>query len=106
MSVQNFVCTFGGSFGFATIDWKRPLEAWKFHRISTESAPEQFGHGLGVGDVNGDGKNDILTAAVGSSSPRKHRKSGCGRFTRPNSPTPMAARRCTPTMSTATATTT
>ncbi|RIK83202.1 MAG: VCBS repeat-containing protein [Planctomycetota bacterium] len=57
------VCTFGGTFGFATIDWRRPLETWKWHRISEEKAPEQFGHGLGVGDVNGDGKLDILTAA-------------------------------------------
>jgi hypothetical protein len=56
------VCTFGESFGFASIDWERPLEPWKFHRISVESAPEQFGHGLGVGDVYGDGKNDVLTA--------------------------------------------
>lgn len=57
------VCTFGGTFGFATIDWRRPLETWKWHRISEEKAPNQFGHGLGVGDVNGDGKLDILTAA-------------------------------------------
>jgi hypothetical protein len=57
------ICTFGGSFGFATIDWKRPLETWKWHRISEEKAPNQFGHGLGVGDINGDGKLDIITAA-------------------------------------------
>jgi hypothetical protein len=57
------ICTFGGSFGFATIDWKRPLETWKWHRISEEKAPNQFGHGLGVGDINADGKLDIITAA-------------------------------------------
>lgn len=57
------VCTFDGFFGFATVDWKRPFEKWKFHAISDASAPEQFGHGLGVGDVNGDDRTDLLTAA-------------------------------------------
>jgi hypothetical protein len=57
------VCTFGGSFGFATVDWDRPFETWSFHRVSDQQAPERFGHGLGVGDVNGDGLADILTAA-------------------------------------------
>ncbi|HEV3003679.1 MAG TPA: VCBS repeat-containing protein, partial [Pirellulales bacterium] len=57
------VCTFGGAFGFATVDWDRPFEHWSFHRVSDQKAPERFGHGLGVGDVNGDGHADILTAS-------------------------------------------
>lgn len=57
------VCTFGGAYGFATVDWDRPWESWSFHRISDQSAPDRFGHGLGVGDVNSDGRNDILCAA-------------------------------------------
>lgn len=55
------VCTFNGFFGFATIDWERPFEKWEFHAISDASADERFGHGLGVGDVNGDGRMDLLT---------------------------------------------
>lgn len=54
------VCTRDGFFGYATIDWERPLEGWTFHAVSEKIAPERFGHGLGVGDVNGDGKNDII----------------------------------------------
>jgi hypothetical protein len=54
------VCTNKGHFGYAMIDPSRPFEAWKFRRISEKIAPEPFGHGLGVGDVNGDGKLDIL----------------------------------------------
>ena len=38
----------------------KPLAAWKFHPISEKIAPVPFGHGLGVGDVNGDGRHDIL----------------------------------------------
>jgi putative membrane-bound dehydrogenase-like protein len=54
------VCTFDGFFGYATIDWQKPLAPWTFHRVSEQIAPKQFGHGLGVGDVNGDGRADIL----------------------------------------------
>lgn len=56
------VCTRGGFFGFATIDWEKPLEAWKFHQISEKVTADRFGHGLGIGDVNGDGRLDIIHA--------------------------------------------
>ena len=50
------VCTRDGFFGYATFDPNRPFEAWTFHAISDKVAPIPFGHGLGVGDVNGDGR--------------------------------------------------
>ena len=46
------VCTRDGFFGFATIDWQHPFEAWEFHPISEQIASKRFGHGLGIGEVN------------------------------------------------------
>jgi hypothetical protein len=54
------VCTRDGFFGFATIDWADPLGEWEFHPVSQQTAPKKFGHGLGIGDINGDGKQDII----------------------------------------------
>lgn len=54
------VCTHEGFFGYATFDPAKPLEPWKFHEVSEKIAPVPFGHGLGVGDVNGDKRLDIL----------------------------------------------
>ncbi|MFN9346013.1 MAG: PVC-type heme-binding CxxCH protein, partial [Planctomycetota bacterium] len=36
------------------------FDAWKFTRISEVVAHERFGHALGVGDVDGDGKLDVI----------------------------------------------
>lgn len=55
------VCTNLGKFGFATIDWKDPFKKWVFHPIADVKADNPFGHGLGVGDVDGDGRLDILS---------------------------------------------
>jgi hypothetical protein len=56
------VCTNHKFYGYATVDWSKPFETWAFHRVSDDSAPERFGHGLGVGDLNGDGRADIIQA--------------------------------------------
>jgi len=57
------VCTRDGFFGYATIDWNEPFKTWTFHQVSEQIASSKFGHGLGVGDVNGDGKADMLMRA-------------------------------------------
>ncbi|MBM4001286.1 MAG: c-type cytochrome [Planctomycetes bacterium] len=59
-ATPELICTHEGFFGYATIDPARPFAAWTFHVISDRIAPHPFGHGLGVGDVNGDGRTDVL----------------------------------------------
>lgn len=54
------VCTRDGHYGFYRADPAAPLQPWTFIRVSEAVAPKPFGHGLGVGDVNGDGRPDIL----------------------------------------------
>lgn len=56
------VCTREGKFGYATIGSDEPLGTWTFHPVSEKIATERFGHGLGVGDVDGDGRRDIIFA--------------------------------------------
>ena len=70
------VCTHEGFFGYATWDPARPLEVWQFHPVSDKIAPLQFGHGLGVGDVNGDGRQDILMKDGWFEQPAELKESG------------------------------
>lgn len=56
----DLVCNSGGYFGYASPDPANPTAKWTFHRISPKGNWQRFTHGIGVGDVNGDGRNDIL----------------------------------------------
>ncbi len=54
------VCSQGGYYGFASPDWSDPTKPWRFRRISDKSAGGKFTHGMGVGDINGDGRADLI----------------------------------------------
>jgi hypothetical protein len=56
-----FVFQTDGYFGFATPDPNDPYAKWTFHKVSEQIAGGRFSHGIGVGDVDGDGRIDFLT---------------------------------------------
>lgn len=51
-----------GFVGFATVDWSAPEKPWTFHKITPPGDWQRFTHGLGVGDINGDGRADMFVA--------------------------------------------
>ena len=48
-------------YGYAKPNWSDPTKPWKVTFISDKS--DRGPHGLGVGDVNGDGRMDVLQAS-------------------------------------------
>ncbi|SDF18901.1 FG-GAP repeat domain-containing protein [Terriglobus roseus] len=58
--------------------------AWFEHRdgkwIKHVVAPQSYGHGIGVGDMNGDGRNDILTPKGWLEAPMDVRAEGFWKF--------------------------
>jgi FG-GAP-like repeat/FG-GAP repeat len=54
------VCITKGQYGYAEPDWSNPAAPWRFHAISPNNKYGNFTHGLGVGDVNGDKRLDLL----------------------------------------------
>jgi hypothetical protein len=95
------VCTRAGMFGFAQPSGKN-FEAWQFTRISGVVAHERFGHAMGIGDVDGDGKLDIMANNGWFKNPGPNRE---GLWDFEPVPSVRGGRICTPTMSTATGST-
>ena len=53
------ICSSKGFYGYATPE-SDPTKPWKWHNISPNNNYHMYTHGLGYGDVNGDGKADLL----------------------------------------------
>lgn len=54
------ICCSQGRIGYAEADWSRPEQPWTFRAVSPKGNYQRFTHGLGFGDVNGDGRVDLL----------------------------------------------
>ena len=50
----------GTRWGLVQWDAKNPTNAWTFKPITEPGKYEQFYHGQGIGDVNGDGRKDLI----------------------------------------------
>lgn len=54
------VCSSKGSYGYAAPEGSDASRPWKFHAISPNKNYHKYTHGMGVGDVNGDKRMDLL----------------------------------------------
>ena len=58
-----------GHLGYSTVDWNHPEKEWPFHKVThAKGAFFVYTHGLGVGDINGDGRKDLQRHSVGGSN--------------------------------------
>ena len=54
------ICNSQKYFGYVEPKWSNPAEPWQFKPVTPQGKWERFTHGMGYGDVNGDGRMDIL----------------------------------------------
>jgi hypothetical protein len=72
----------GGRLGFAELDWSDPGKPSKFWGISPENKQAffRYTHGYGYGDINGDGKADLLDKNGWWEQPKDYRAGGEWKF--------------------------
>ncbi len=58
--VKDVVCSSKGFYGYASHAGQDPTKLWKFTPISPNNKYHRFTHGIGVGDVNNDGRMDLM----------------------------------------------
>ncbi len=58
--VPEIVCSSKGFYGYAVPDKADPTKPFVWHSVSPNNKYHKFTHGLGIGDLNGDGKLDLL----------------------------------------------
>ena len=58
----DLLCMSGGKIGYATYDPQNPTAVWEWRAITAADpkAFQRYTHGIGHGDINGDGLTDIL----------------------------------------------
>lgn len=66
------LCCHEGYLGYATYDPAKPDQPWQFHAVSSrDKRYHKYTHGVGFGDINGDGRVDVLEAVGWWEQPAK-----------------------------------
>lgn len=54
------LCNRDGFVGYYAVDWSAPTKAWTWRSVSAKGKWHKYTHGIGYGDLNGDGRTDVL----------------------------------------------